>query len=244
MFHFWCFLQIETYTQCRKSFCEMQERRQSEIKKAVCQGFASVLQTLAPKLEDDATIFRMIIETNSMDKYLNGKVEASGILEDIILTHNECGSYRLRLLAVSHVAGKLGFAYLSQFNEGTKVRWSPKLTKSFFFAARRENLDLGHGLVKPDETKTFKQRLDPMMLKTLYDFLNGPNMVQTMAFGTASKKTETGRKLTMTKLVRLYDRPQLIQMSTNYLKDLGFEPPCLSIYYEIFDNMPSGEENE
>ena len=221
----------------------MKERRQTDIKKAVCQGFASVLQTLAPNLEDDATIFRLIIDTNGMDNFLNGRVEASALLEDTILCHNQAGSYRLRLLAVSHVAGKMGFAFLSQFNEGTKVTWSPKLTKSLFYAARKENLDLGHGLVKPDETKHFKQRLDPQMLKALYEFLNGPNMVQTMAYGTVSKKTDTGQKLTMTKLVRMYDRPQLMAMSNNYLKDLGFTPPSTSIYYVIFDNMPSGNKN-
>ena len=217
----------------------MGEKRQQEILGFICDGFSSVLRTVSPYPTDDAQILRTIMESNKMDDYLVGKIEPSGLLLEIILCHNEASSYQLRVLALSHVVGKLGFLYLCQFNNGPGVNWNPKLNKRIFLAAKHLNIENGHGLTKPLETHHFRQKFDPKMIEALYDFLNSTSLVNNTAYGTVSRKTTDGRRLTMCKIVRIYEHPKLISLASSYLSELGYQPPGRSSFYELLDYMPA-----
>ena len=217
----------------------MTPKRQGEIKDSICDAFVSVLRTLSPFPEDDAFLLCSVIQSKKLEKMMVGTVKPFGLLEDTILMHNEAGSYKLRVLAISHVAGKLSFDYLSQFNEGPGTVWNPKLNKKIYYVAKKENIEHGHGLTKVNETKQFRQRLNPEVVKCLYDFLNGTSLVQNTAYGTVSRKSDSGQKLTMAQIVRVYERPKLIKMGNSYLEEIGYAPLSVSFFYTMFDNMPA-----
>ena len=237
------FFQGSSYSVLSKRFTELTERRQSEVKKQVCETITAVLHTMQPNFrDDDVEIMKSIVDTNYLDKFLSGKSKANALLQQIIDAHNDAKTREQRILAISHIAGIFKLEYLLEFNgPGGFV---PNLTKRIFYEAKKENVESGHGLLELRERKFFRQKYNPQMMQVLFDFLNSSSLIQPCAYGTISKKDSSGKKFTMPKIVREYERPKLIRMATSYLEELGYDPPCLSQFYQILDRLPSGSPKQ
>ena len=125
------------------------------------------------------------------------------------------------------------------------VFFDRNLTKEIYYESRKLYFENGEkGLSAPIIVPTFRQRLSPAMLECLFDFWESSVFLQSMAYGTISRKAPSGAKMVMAKVVRHYSARTMVNMGKAYLSEQGFTPPCESTLFDLLQALPAGQQKQ
>merc|ERR1711860_148918 len=81
----------------------------------------------------------------------------------------------------------------TQQDNEEKDFWDPFLGPKIFYEALHHFIEIGcRALTTPIFTPRYRQRMDPIMIKTIYDFFNSDQMIQETAFGTIRGRNSDG----------------------------------------------------
>ena len=81
----------------------------------------------------------------------------------------------------------------TQQDKEEKDFWDPFLGPKIFYEALHHFIEIGcRALTTPIFTPRYRQRMDPIMIKTIYDFFNSDQMIQETAFGTIRGRNSDG----------------------------------------------------
>ena len=188
-------------------------------KKKANESIDSLLHVIAPGRSDQLRdlVFgkKPRTDTNSKDKL---------ITDDIVKLYEETCDNNLKTQLLSLIASKHSKTELQ--------RLIPGLTIYQIDRARKACVSI-QGLSIPLKQKQPRQRMQQFKLQHALSFFFDPSFIQTVSYGIRELLLDSGEKLEIPDVVRTVCNSKIVEMYSEYCKELDFEPLGRTSLYKI-----------
>ena len=258
----------------KKSYGRSGNTKQWQVQKLISAGFASVLHSVTPVKADDTQMYKDVLESNYVEKFLIGKPMPSEDLVASIREYNHAPTDSARLQIYSRLAVRFGFKKLSKYNsplghqtdyddidelgdeEETEtldydpndigVCWCPMITKHFHQKAIKHFYKNNYSTAPVVEKEVCRWRVMESVVEEITTFVMD-HCTESLAYGVRDVTINTPegpKKVPVVKTYRRQNDEDLAKMIIAHLKDKDLPIPSKSYIKKLLREAMPAEKTK